>query len=179
VPTIDPISARAAPGSAARGPGEARGGHEANPAAEGHAGADGQGGQAGREDALMGMRYRDLTGRQGDWLVKVTWEDGSIELVPTAHDKFYDGATGIYRRTDNSMERFKGKLSSWKNRIHETHKVVLTYDDWDPDAPLRIGHTPPKRSGYVGVFDISELECEGTGAVHSFKVVKRYEKTGR
>jgi hypothetical protein len=62
----------------------------------------------------MGMRYRDLTGRQGDWLVKVTWEDGSIELVPTAHDKFYDGATGIYRRTDNSMERFKGKLSSWK-----------------------------------------------------------------
>jgi hypothetical protein len=127
----------------------------------------------------MGMRYRDLTGRQGDWLVKVTWEDGSIELVPTAHNKFYDGATGTYRRTDNSMERFKGKLSSWKDRICETHKVVLTDDDWHADAPLRIGHTPPKRSGYVGVFDISELECEGTGAVHSFKVVKRYEKTGR
>jgi hypothetical protein len=63
------------------------------------------------------MRYRGLTGRQGDWLVEVTWEDGAIELVPTAHKKIYDGATRTYRRTDNSMERFNGNLSSWKERM--------------------------------------------------------------
>jgi hypothetical protein len=125
------------------------------------------------------LRYRALKGRQGDWLVEVEWEDGTTELLPTAHSRFYDGATRVYSRTDNSMERFNGKLSSWKERIYRTHKVVLTDSDWDADDPLTIGHTPPKRTGYVGVFDIAELEFEGTGAVHSFKLVNRYQKTGR
>ena len=118
------------------------------------------------------LRYSNLTGRQGDWLVEVTWEDGTTELLPTAHTRFYDGATRIYLRTDNSMERFNGKLSSWKDRIYRTQKVVLTDSDWDTDAP-------PKRTGYIGVFDIAELEFKGTGAAHSFKLVNRYQKTGR
>ena len=28
------------------------------------------------------LRYRQLKGHQGDWLVDVEWEDGTMELVP-------------------------------------------------------------------------------------------------
>ncbi len=118
------------------------------------------------------LRFCALKGRQGDWLVEVEWEDGSTEQVPVAHTKFYDGASHIYRREDSTLERFKrfkGKVAKWRDRLYRSSKVVLTDDIWEGDAP-------PKRNGYVGVFDISELEFEGE-AGHSFKIVNRYQKT--
>jgi hypothetical protein len=118
------------------------------------------------------LRYLAREGRQGGWLVEVKWEDGTTELLPTAHKRFYDFSTKTYRRTDNSMEQFNGKLTSWKERIHQTHKVVLTDDEWGDDVAA-----PPKRKGYLGVFDIDELESEGSGATHSFKIINRYQKT--
>ena len=101
------------------------------------------------------------SGKTGPW----SW-------YPTAHKRFYDGLTHIYRREDGKMERFSGKLRTWLERLCQTHKVVLTEDEWVPDAP-------PKRRGYLGVFDIADLEFEGKGAVHTFKLVYRYQETAR
>jgi hypothetical protein len=118
------------------------------------------------------LRYRDIKGRQGDWLTAVTMEDGTVELLPTAHARFYDFKTGVYRREGHSMERFPGKLASWREQLCQTKKVVLTHDTWNGDGP-------PKRDGYIGVFDIADLELNETGAVHNFRVVGRYQKTGK
>ena len=117
-------------------------------------------------------RYRGLAGTQGSWVVTIMWENGTEELAPVAHAKFYDYGSKIYKRDDSTLEKFKrypGKLASWFEHLHLSHKVVMTRDIWKDGAP-------PKRDGYIGVFDIAEMEFEGA-AGHKFKITNRYQKT--
>jgi hypothetical protein len=125
------------------------------------------------------LRYIDLKGQQGSWLVKATFEDGTTKMLPTAHAERLDGKTRVYTRKDDSMgiSTRRHKLAAWREAIIQTGMIVLTYSEGT------LGKPGLKRRGYGDIFDIAELNLEGEGdtkgATHSFKVVDRHQKLGR
>jgi hypothetical protein len=118
------------------------------------------------------LRYRSLKGCQGSWLIEVTYEDGTTEMVPNAHADFYNGRTRRYVRKNDDMMKFPSKRESWRERLYRSHKVVLTESSWEDE--VGVGGNLHRKS-YVGLFDIAELEENDDS--HSFTITNRYQKT--
>jgi hypothetical protein len=117
--------------------------------------------------------YRKIFGPQGSWLAKVTWDNGTTEMLPTAHKECLIGMHYRRRITNPAftMSRAPGKLEAWKTALLTHHKIVLT------ESTGEVGETEVKRKGYIDIFDVENIELIGDGAEHDFDLCRRYSKT--
>jgi hypothetical protein len=114
-------------------------------------------------------RVKKLRGMQGSWLVDVTYDDGSVERLPTAHAYFWAsgkeyhrglgdvGSTGFFKDTK--------KFTDYIDALKAKKRVVLTKDDIDEAAH----HF--ERTDYLGVFDVDDIKLSDNSL--SFRFVQR------
>ena len=107
-----------------------------------------------------------IKGTQGNWLVAVTIKGEKPERLPTAHFAFLNGMD--YVRTDGEMAKRKGKYEKWHDALLKNKKIVLTNDKWVGE-PGTVGSTA-KRTGYIGVFEITDIIISDNHHGHSFKL---------
>jgi hypothetical protein len=117
---------------------------------------------------------RKIEGRQGDWRHAVTFDDGSVEMIPTAHvEKLhgleYEHEVSAGKKWDKAREAFLA-----------TSKCVLTRSNRMPVRGRReglecSGGVPLKRPDAIAVFDIEGLQIEGARV--KFRLGRRYKPT--
>ena len=115
------------------------------------------------------MKYKKIIGTQGSWTVKVTWEDGTEQELPTAHLRFLNWERGEYHRDGHdlsSMQGHPGKYAPYCAALQQTRKVVITRDDWHGESCTR--------TGYIDVWDIEDLRLEDSQL--SFTLTERLRK---
>jgi hypothetical protein len=116
------------------------------------------------------MKVKRITGSQGSWDVRVTYTDGTSQMLPTAHKEFWKGDR--YERggpDDVSWKHYSSRPRFQKHveLLHQTKRVAVTFDHFDHAAG--IWH----RDGYSGVFDIDDIKVDDDGM--SFRFVRRVQ----
>jgi hypothetical protein len=82
------------------------------------------------------MDYLNIKGSQGSWLTEVTWANGSKQMLPTAHEEFIaDKRTMQYRRHDEHMAQYPGKLKAWTDALHTSTYSTSTTCSLMPKVP--------------------------------------------
>ena len=113
------------------------------------------------------MKYRKLTGKQGQFVTTCFWEDGSEQELATAPAAFIDWRTMEYRQEyAEEMQKAPAKFSRWREALEQHRKVVVIHEDWKADGSVT-------RDRYIGVWDIEDLLIGDSS--HSFHLVRRYK----
>jgi len=73
-----------------------------------------------------------------------------------------------YFRSDGEWAKLKGKYKKWYDALM-SKKENRTNDKWEGGVP----GTPrswPKRAGYIGVFEVTDIRITDDHSEHSFKL---------
>jgi hypothetical protein len=122
----------------------------------------------------MGRKWTNIKGQQGQWYATVRWEDGETQVLPCVHRYYFKkGAQGpYYHDTLEGVSMEDARLLKHLEQIRSSRRVIVTDDEVDE---TKFGDGRFRRTGYVAVFDIDDLEIEGHG--YRFRFVERYGKS--
>jgi hypothetical protein len=119
-------------------------------------------------------RWVKISGERGTWSAKVTWEDGTVERLPCAHQYFWTNGRGYHDPLNWEGGREQAlkdsRMKNWIAMALETNRVILTTDAINENGER--GGAFFTRTGYVGVYDVADLQADvATGL--------RFQFTGR
>ena len=113
-----------------------------------------------------------ISGERGTWSAKVTWEDGTVERLPCAHQYFWTNGRGYHDPLDweggPKQALQDSKMKNWIAMARATNRVILTSDAINQNGPGAFF----TRTGYVGVYDVADVQADVASGL-------RFQFTGR
>jgi hypothetical protein len=122
-------------------------------------------------------RWVNILGERGTWSAKVTWEDGTVERLPCAHQYFWTGGRGYHDPLDwdggPEQALQDSRMKNWIAMARETSRVILTTDAVNEDHQR--GGAFFTRTGYVGVYDVADVQADVANGLR-FQFTGRYNR---
>ena len=113
---------------------------------------------------MTAIHVTKFKGSQGSWEAEVTYSDGSEEVLACVHKHYFKrGDAGYYYSDPWTPELLQSaKFAKHVELIRSKGRVILTTDGIDERKRGR-GEGVFKRTGYVGVYPISDLVIDNEG----------------
>lgn len=116
-------------------------------------------------------KWISIKGHAGQWSAEGRWDDGSKEILPCVHQCYWrtEERGSYYHDPLDGLSMQDPKVLKHFEQLRTANRVILTSDDVDE---TKQGGGRFRRTGYVGVFDIAELEVDRQG--YRFRFSKRH-----